>query len=103
LAYVNPIILILEFLDQLLWLYSIVVIAAVVMSWLVQFGVINTYNRFARAIVQFLYSITEPVFAQVRRILPSMGGLDLSPLIVYFVIELIRLSAIPFLASLVLR
>ncbi len=75
----NPFIWLIE---ELLWLYTMVVIAAVVMSWLVGFGVINTYNRFARSLVQFLDALTEPLFRQVRRVLPPIGGLDLSPLIV---------------------
>ena len=75
--YDNPFIWLIE---ELLWLYTMVVIAAVVMSWLVGFGVINTYNHFARSLVQFLDGLTEPLFRQVRRILPPIGGLDLSPL-----------------------
>ncbi|MBU6442359.1 MAG: YggT family protein [Alphaproteobacteria bacterium] len=77
--YDNPFIWLIE---ELLWLYTMVVIAAVVMSWLVSFGVINTYNHFARSLVQFLDALTEPLFRQVRRVLPPIGGLDLSPLIV---------------------
>ena len=69
-------------IEELLWLYTMVVIAAVVMSWLVSFGVINTYNNFARSLVQLLDALTEPLFRQVRRVLPPIGGLDLSPLIV---------------------
>lgn len=75
----NPFIWLIE---ELLWLYTMVVIAAVVMSWLVSFGVINTYNNFARSLVQLLDALTEPLFRQVRRVLPPIGGLDLSPLIV---------------------
>ena len=75
----NPFIWLIE---ELLWLYTMVIIAAVVMSWLVSFGVINTYNNFARSLVQLLDALTEPLFRQVRRVLPPIGGLDLSPLIV---------------------
>ncbi len=66
----------------LLDIYTWIVLAAVVMSWLVSFGVINTYNQFARSIVRFLDAMTEPLFRQVRRVIPSIGGLDISPLIV---------------------
>ncbi len=63
-------------------LYTWVIIAAVIVSWLVNFGVINIHNQFARMVVSAIYALTEPLFAQVRRILPPFGGLDLSPIIV---------------------
>jgi YggT family protein len=66
----------------LIEIYTWVVIAAVVMSWLVAFGVINTYNQFARSVVRFLDGITDPVFRQVRKVIPPIGGLAISPLIV---------------------
>lgn len=72
---------------RLIDLYTWVVIIAVVVSWLVAFGVINTFNRFARAVVQALDALTEPVFRQVRRVVPPIGGLDLSPLIVLILLE----------------
>lgn len=77
---------------RLIDLYSWVVILAVVMNLLVQFGVINTYNRFARAVVSFLDAMTEPVFRQVRRFLPPLGGIDISPLIVLIVLQFIGYS-----------
>ena len=82
--YLNPFIwLILELIS----LYTYVVIAAVIVSWLIAFGVINTYNRYARGIVQFLDAVTEPVFRQVRKVIPPIGGLDLSPLIVLIALQ----------------
>lgn len=72
---------------ELIELYTVVVVAAVIMSWLVAFGVVNTYNRFARSVVQLLDALTEPVFRQVRRVIPPLGGLDLSPLIVLIGLE----------------
>jgi YggT family protein len=67
-------------------LYTYIIIAAVIVSWLVGFGVINTYNQIARVIVRALHALTEPVFGPIRRILPPMGGLDLSPLIALLLI-----------------
>jgi YggT family protein len=82
--YYNPAIwLVLRLID----LYTWVVIIAVVVSWLVAFGVINTFNPFARSVVRFLDAVTEPVFRQVRRVIPPIGGLDLSPLIVLIFLE----------------
>lgn len=72
---------------QLIGIYTIVVIAAVVVSWLVAFGVVNTYNQYARSAVQLLDALTEPVFRQVRRVIPPIGGLDISPLIVLIGLE----------------
>jgi YggT family protein len=71
---------------KLLDLYSWIVIAAVVVSWLVAFNVINTYNRYAAMLVRVLYVLTEPVFRQVRRVIPSIGGMDFSPFIVLLAI-----------------
>ena len=82
--YVNPFIwLVLELIN----LYTYVVVAAVIVSWLIAFGVLNTYNSLARGIVQFLDAATEPVFRQVRRVIPPIGGLDISPLIVLIALQ----------------
>jgi YggT family protein len=75
----NPIIALLLLLLDLYWW---VVVIAVVVSWLVAFGVLNTYNHLARSVIRALDALTEPVFRQIRRVIPPIGGLDLSPLIV---------------------
>jgi YggT family protein len=72
-------------------LYWYVVIAAVVMSWLIAFGVLNTYNPLARSVIRALDAVTEPVFRQVRRIVPAMGGLDLSPMIVLILLWVLQM------------
>ncbi|HEY6578210.1 MAG TPA: YggT family protein [Rhizomicrobium sp.] len=77
--------------NTLVELYIIIIIAAVVVSWLVAFGVLNTYNPFARSVVRMLDALTEPVFRQVRRIIPPLGGLDLSPLIVLIALQALRM------------
>ena len=71
-------------------LYEFVIILAVIASWLIVFGVLSTRNQMARSLVNFLDALTEPVFRQVRRIIPSIGGIDLSPIIVFIVLEVIR-------------
>lgn len=73
-------------------LYYWVVIIAVIVSWLIAFNVINTYNNFVRRLVMTIGALTEPVFRQVRRVIPPFGGLDLSPLIVLVGIWFIRYS-----------
>jgi YggT family protein len=77
--------------DTLLELYIAVVIAAVIASWLVAFGVLNLSNPLARQLVQILDALTEPLFRRVRRIIPPIGGLDLSPIIVLIGIELLQI------------
>ncbi|MCP5411840.1 MAG: YggT family protein [Alphaproteobacteria bacterium] len=73
-------------LIEILEIYKWIVIAAVIVSWLVAFNVINTYNNFVRTLLRILTALTEPVFAPIRRILPAMGGLDLSPIVVFLLI-----------------
>lgn len=62
-------------------LYIWVLIISAVMSWLISFSVINTSNRFVYTVADFLYRITEPALRPVRRVIPSLGGIDISPLV----------------------
>jgi YggT family protein len=78
--------LLLTILDLYWW----IVIAAVIASWLVGFGIINAYNPIARTILRTLHALTEPVFGPVRRIIPAIGGLDISPLIVLLLLTFLR-------------
>ena len=73
-------------LIEILEIYKWVVIAAVIVSWLVAFNVINSHNNFVRTVLRILYTLTEPVFRQIRRVIPPISGLDLSPIIVFVVI-----------------
>jgi YggT family protein len=66
------------------------VIAAVILSWLIAFNVINTRNQIVAMIADFLYRVTEPVFRPIRNILPNLGGIDFSPLIVLLIIYVIQ-------------
>ena len=66
------------------------VIAAVVLSWLIAFNVINTRNEFVNAIWRALNALTEPVLRPIRRYMPKLQGLDLSPIILFFAIYLIQ-------------
>jgi YggT family protein len=73
-------------LIEVLEIYKWIVIAAVIVSWLAAFNVINERNNFVRTALRILYNLTEPVFRPVRRVIPAMGGLDLSPIVVLVVI-----------------
>ena len=77
-------------LIQVLEFYKWIVIAAVIVSWLTAFNVINERNQFVNMLLRVLYALTEPVFRPVRRVLPSFGGLDLSPIVVLFAIWFIQ-------------
>ena len=80
----------LALIDLILVLYTWVLIIYVVMSWLTAFNVINTYNPFVNQIGRFLYKITEPVLRPIRKIVPDIGGIDLSPLILLLLIWFAR-------------
>jgi YggT family protein len=85
----NPIAALLLYILEI---YKWIVIAAVIVSWLTAFNVINERNNFVRTLLHILYSLTEPVFRPIRRILPSMGGLDLSPIVVFIIIWFLQYS-----------
>lgn len=75
-------------------LYIWALIISAVLSWLTAFGVINTSNRFVYTVMDVLYRVTEPALRRIRRFMPDMGGIDLSPLalilILYLVQEVLR-------------
>jgi YggT family protein len=81
---------ILEIILLILDLYVWLLIASAILSWLIAFNVVNTRNQLVAAIAEFLYRITEPVLAPIRRILPNFGGLDISPIILILLIYLIE-------------
>ena len=68
-------------IDKVIDIYTWIVIAAAIASWLVAFGVVNTRNQVIRWVVDFLYRITEPALRPIRRVLPNLGGVDISPVI----------------------
>ncbi|EWY42543.1 hypothetical protein N825_01230 [Skermanella stibiiresistens SB22] len=77
-------------IDTILGLYVWILIASAILSWLVAFNVVNTRNRAVYVIGDFLYRVTEPVLGPIRRVLPNLGGLDLSPIILILLIFFIR-------------
>jgi YggT family protein len=92
----------LSFINYLIDLYKYIVIAAVILSWLMAFGVVNPYNRFVRSLAEALAAVTEPLLRPIRRALPDMGGLDLSPLVLLLGLIFIQIVIIPNLAKLLL-
>ena len=73
-------------LDLYIWL----LIASAVLSWLIAFNVVNTRNQFVSMLWDFLYRITEPALAPIRAIMPNLGGIDISPVILILIIIFIQ-------------
>jgi YggT family protein len=67
--------------NTVITLYIWLLVAGAVLSWLVAFNVVNTQNRFVYMVGDFLHRVTEPALRPIRRVLPTMGGIDLSPLV----------------------
>jgi YggT family protein len=67
-----------------------VLIASAIMSWLVAFNVLNTRNRFVYQVGDMLYRLTEPALRPIRRVLPNLGGIDLSPVVLILLLVFIR-------------
>ena len=83
---------------QILKLYSYVVIANVVISWLVAFNVLNTQNRFVYSILEMTYRLTNPILNKIRVFLPNLGTLDISPVILLLLIWFIEMCMKLYLA-----
>ncbi|MEX3011762.1 YggT family protein [Hoeflea sp. TYP-13] len=77
-------------IDLALGIYTWIIIGSAIFSWLYAFNVVNTGNRFVGMIGEFLYKATEPALRPIRRILPDLGGLDISPIVLLLIIFFIR-------------
>lgn len=77
-------------IDKVIDIYTWIVIAGAIMSWLVAFGVVNISNKFIRMLVDVLYRLTEPALRPIRRILPNLGGVDISPVILLLGLFFVR-------------
>lgn len=77
-------------IDTIITLYIWLLIASAVLSWLVAFNVVNTRNPIVHSIGNFLYAVTEPALRPIRNILPNLGGIDISPVILIIGLLFIR-------------
>jgi YggT family protein len=77
-------------IDLALQLYVWIVIAMAIFSWLVAFNVVNTRNHVVALIGDFLYRVTDPVLRPIRNVLPDLGGIDISPVVLFLIIVFIR-------------
>jgi len=86
---------------QILKLYSYLVIANVVISWLVAFNVLNTQNRFVYSILELTYRLTDPFLRRIRAFLPNLGNLDISPIILLLLIWFIEMCMKLYVAPII--
>ena len=86
---------------QILKLYSYVVIANVIISWLISFNILNTQNRFVYAILELTYRLTDPFLNRIRRFMPNLGVLDISPIILLLLIWFIEMCMKLYVAPMI--
>jgi YggT family protein len=80
----------LELISGLLGFYQLLIIVAVIVNLLAAFNILNTYNRGVFVLINALNRFTDPVLYQIRRVIPTMGGLDFSPVIAIFLIHVLQ-------------
>ena len=86
---------------QILKLYSYVVIANVLISWLIAFNILNTQNRFVYSILELTYKLTDPFLNRIRRFLPNLGSLDISPIILLLLIWFVEMCMKLYVAPMI--
>ena len=86
---------------QILKLYSYIVIANVLISWLIAFNVLNTQNRFVYSILELSYRLTDPFLNKIRRFLPNLGALDISPVVLLVLIWFLQTCMYLYLAPII--
>ena len=77
-------------IDLAILLYIYLIVAAAILSWLIAFNVVNVRNQFVGMVADFLYRITEPALRPIRNLLPNLGGIDISPVILIFILIFFR-------------
>ena len=86
---------------QILKLYSYVVIANVLISWLIAFNILNTQNKFVYSILELSYRLTDPILNRIRGFLPNLGSLDISPIILLLLIWFIEMCMKLYIAPMI--
>ena len=86
---------------EILKLYSYVVIANVIISWLIAFNILNTQNRFVYSISELTYKLTDPFLNRIRQFLPNLGALDISPIILLLLIWFIEMCMKLYIAPII--
>ncbi len=88
-------------INTVVQLFFWIMLATIIISWLMHFGIVDGRNPYVRQINYFLRRITEPVLAPIRRLLPDLGGIDISPIVVLIGLEFIRQIVVGQLVKLV--
>ncbi len=95
--------IVLSLLLIILRLYTFVIIGSAILSWLVVFDVVNYRNRFVYQFSRFLDALTDPLLRPIRKVIPLIGGVDLSPVVlllaIWFIQQVLRGPLYPFFAS----
>ena len=86
---------------QILKIYTYVVIANVIISWLVAFNILNTSNRFVFSVLEFTYRLTEPFLNKIRRFLPNLGAFDISPIVLLLLIWFVEMCMKLYVAPII--
>ena len=86
---------------QIIKLYTYVVIANVVISWLVAFNILNTTNRFVYSILEFTYRLTDPILNKIRGFLPNLGAFDISPILLLLLLWCIEMCMKIYIAPII--
>ena len=81
---------VIRILVEIIDIYWWILIISAVLSWLIAFGVINTHNRVVATVNDVLYRLTEPVLRPIRNMLPNLGGIDISPVVVLLILSFVR-------------
>jgi YggT family protein len=82
-------------------IYWWILIASAIFSWLYAFNVVNPRNQFVGSVGNFLFKVTEPVLAPIRKVMPNLGGIDISPIIVLIILFFLRQFLLTTVLSLV--
>lgn len=82
-------------------IYWWILIASAIFSWLYAFNVVNPRNQFVGSVGNFLFKVTEPVLAPIRKVLPNLGGIDISPIVVLIILFFLRQFLLTTVLSLV--
>lgn len=77
-------------LSQIISFFQFIVIAGAILSWLIAFNIVNPRNQFVEMISRFTYAVTEPALRPIRKLIPSFGGVDISPIVLLLGLEFLR-------------
>jgi len=92
----------LAFISGLITMYIYIIFASVILSWLMSFGVVNPHNPTVRAIYQALLAVTEPLLRPIRSILPDLGAIDISPIVLLLGCQFLQSVVLPNIAKAVI-